>query len=97
MNTALPEMLEAIRADAARRAGVPLAAVQAAAPQSVTWPDGSLGCPEPGRLYTQALVQGWKVTVKAGAQTLDYHASLRGGWRHCPKGQGQRPVPDTRS
>ncbi len=39
---------------------------------SVTWDDGSLGCPEPGKSYTQALVQGQKIVVKAGGTTYDY-------------------------
>ena len=26
--------------------------------ESVVWNDGSLGCPEPGMMYTQALVNG---------------------------------------
>ena len=28
--------------------------------EQVTWPDGSLGCPEPGRSYSQALIAGFR-------------------------------------
>ena len=37
-----------------------------------TWNDASLGCPEPGMSYTQALVDGWRIVVKAGGSTYDY-------------------------
>jgi hypothetical protein len=33
--------------------------------EAVTWPDGALGCPEPGIVYTQALVPGYWVVVEA--------------------------------
>ena len=50
-------MLEQIRADAAQRAGVALDKVKVLTVESVTWSDCSLGCPEPGMMYTQALVR----------------------------------------
>jgi hypothetical protein len=40
---------------------------------SVTWPDGSLGCPEPGMMYTQALVDGTFVLLEAGGEQYQYH------------------------
>jgi hypothetical protein len=33
--------------------------------ESVIWSDGSLGCPEPGMMYTQALVDGYWVAIGA--------------------------------
>ena len=38
--------------------------------ESVTWSDGSLGCPEPGMMYTQALVRGHRIRVDAAGTTL---------------------------
>jgi hypothetical protein len=40
----------------------------------VTWPDGSLGCPEPGMNYTQALVQGSRIVLEAGGKQYHYHS-----------------------
>ena len=45
-------MLERIRADAAERVGVAPDQVKVLSVESVTWSDGSLGCPEPGMMYT---------------------------------------------
>ena len=33
---------------------------------------GSVGCPQPGAQYTQALVDGWWILVKVGDTTYDY-------------------------
>jgi hypothetical protein len=44
--------------------------VVSAEPQ--TWNDGSLGCPKPGFAYTQSIVDGYHVVVKASDRTLDY-------------------------
>ena len=89
----LPSIVTAVRADAQRRSGVPADRVSVASSESVTWSDGSLGCPQPGRLYTQALVPGWRIRVLAGDTTHDYHANLRGRWLWCPPGQAVDPVP----
>jgi hypothetical protein len=32
----------------------------------VTWSDGALGCPEPGMMYTQALVDGYRIILETG-------------------------------
>jgi hypothetical protein len=85
-------IVQAMMADAQQRTGV--AVVQVVQREAVTWPDGSLGCPEPGRLYTQALVRGWRIRIQAGGQQLDYHASERGRWLWCPPGRAVDPAPD---
>ena len=61
--------------------------------ESVTWSDGSLGCPQPGVMYTQALVPGWRVRLRGPAGEMDYHASLRGAQVLCPLGRATPPVP----
>ena len=40
--------------------------------EPVVWNDGSLGCPEPGMEYTQALVNGYWVVIEAAGQTYDF-------------------------
>mgnify|MGYP006921665931 CR=1 FL=1 len=40
--------------------------------EAVTWPDSALGCPSPGVMYTQALVDGLRVVVEAGGRRWDY-------------------------
>src|SRR5438046_8329384 len=45
--------------------------------ESVVWNDGALGCPAPGMMYTQALVNGYWVVIKAAAQTYDFRVGNR--------------------
>ena len=66
-----PKRWAAIIGDLTTR-GVPTGAVALASARSTTWNDGSLGCPKPGRSYTQAVVEGMQVVVKVGATEYDY-------------------------
>ena len=86
-------LVEPILADARQRSGD--ASAHVAAAEAVTWSDGSLGCPQPDRMYTQALVRGWRIRVAAAGQDLDYHASILGNWVLCPPGRAKAPVPDS--
>ncbi len=38
-----------------------------------TWPDTSLGMPEPGQMYAQMLTEGFRVVLKAAGKTYEYH------------------------
>ena len=60
-------------ADLARRLDVSPDAVTVVEALAVTWPDGSLGCPAPGMMYTQVLVDGTFVLLEAGGQRYEYH------------------------
>ena len=59
--------------------------------ESVVWNDGSLGCPEPGMGYTQALVNGYWVVIKAANRTFDFRVGRGGSFRLCPEGRGHPP------
>ncbi|WP_298828228.1 hypothetical protein [uncultured Piscinibacter sp.] len=85
--------LAAMRADAAMRASVTVADVHIESTQSVTWRDASLGCPQPGMMYAQILVPGWRVVIAAGGKRLDYHVGRRGNWLRCPADRVQEPLP----
>jgi hypothetical protein len=59
--------------------------------ESAVWSDGALGCPEPGMMYTQALVNGYWVVIEAAGQNYDFRVDSRGNFRLCPPGQGHPP------
>lgn len=65
-----PAKWEAIVADLVTRgvAGEPVLV----SAERVEFSDGSLGCPSPGMSYTQAIVDGYRVVVRADGRTLDY-------------------------
>ena len=72
-----------IVADAATVAGVDPAAVTLVSVKPVTWMDGSLGCPKPGVMYTQSVVPGFHVIVRAGDRKLDYRVGRAGTAKRC--------------
>jgi hypothetical protein len=67
--------LAAAIADLSRETGVDPDDVQVVVNEQVTWRDGSLGCPEPGMMYTQALVDGYRIVLRAGGEEVAYHGS----------------------
>lgn len=87
----LESITKAVLEDAARRTGLDEAVMKVESAIAVTWPDGSLGCPQPGMNYTMALVPGYRIKVRAGEQVLDYHASRRGYFVLCPAGWAEEP------
>lgn len=93
----IDRIVQAARADAAKRSGLAASQLPLVAAESVTWSDGSLGCPKPGMLYTQALVPGYRVKLKVGNEVWDYHAGERGGLVLCPPGLAREPGPSSRN
>jgi hypothetical protein len=69
----LKELANQAREDLARRLSLPAASIEVVEAQSVVWRDGSLGCPEPGMAYTQALVEGTLIHLRAGERDFYYH------------------------
>jgi hypothetical protein len=88
----LESVKEAALTDAAKRAGVSRNLLEVISAEAVTWSDGSLGCPQPGVMYTQALVPGYRVRIRAGGTEFDYHAGRTGAPVLCPPG---RAIPPT--
>jgi hypothetical protein len=76
-------IIDPIVADAAARLSVDPSAVAIVDAHAETWSDGSLGCPQPGMMYTQALVDGYQVVVEANGTRLDYRGSGPGQFRVC--------------
>jgi hypothetical protein len=64
--------------DLAVRLGVSADAITVVKSEPVTWSDGSLGCPQPGMSYTQAIVDGFQVVLSHEDRLFDYHAGAEG-------------------
>ena len=85
-------ILNLVRTEAARLAGVSVDEVGVVTATQVTWGDGSLGCPLPGEMYTQVLVPGYQIILQAGDQEYDFRASTEGDFRVCDQ-PGSRVPP----
>lgn len=75
--------LEIANADVRARLGTD-ADVEVVSHEEVTWPDGGLGCPEPGMSYTQALVNGERIVLRADGVDYEYHAGKNRPAFYCP-------------
>lgn len=62
------------RADLAQRLGVDEAAIEVVSVREVTWRDGSVGCPQPGMLYPQVLVNGSQIILRHAGVDYHYHS-----------------------
>lgn len=77
----LEPLIEQAKADLAQRLGVAESEIDVASAELVTWPDASLGCPQPGMQYAQVLTDGSLIVLKHAGQTYPYHT---GGSRYVP-------------
>jgi len=76
-------LLERIRADVVQRSGATRQEVVIVRDEAVVWPDGSLGCPEPGVAYLQVQIDGYWVVAQVGDMRYDYRVDAEGRFRLC--------------
>ena len=78
------DLLDRIYADLEKQIGADRSDFELLRAEAVEWPDGSLGCGEPGQMYTQALVRGYRIEIGYDDQKYDYRASEQGYFKLCP-------------
>jgi hypothetical protein len=90
---ALPEKVAHAIQDLANRLTIPPEEITLVDVVEVVWRDGSLGCPKPGMMYTQALVEGMRIRLVVGERIYHYHSSKRGQPFLCesPSVEGSLP------
>ena len=101
LGTALPAMagevpaalLDRIRTAVASEANVSAAEVKVISAQAVNWPNGALGCPKPGVMYTQAIVPGYRIELEASGRRFIYNASAKGTFKRCDNRFGAAMTP----
>jgi hypothetical protein len=79
------ELIERLIAELSAELARPSSDVHIESVQPVTWRDGSLGCPEPGMFYTQALVPGFRVILAVDERRFDYRTGSGGTFRRCDR------------
>ncbi|MFN2200145.1 MAG: hypothetical protein ACK2UO_03010 [Caldilineaceae bacterium] len=60
--------------DLSQRLGLPADEIEVSGVETVTWPDSSMGCPQPDMMYAQMLQEGVLIQLYANDQTYSYHA-----------------------
>ncbi len=72
----LSAAVDAAVADLIGRLGMGDNDIRVSSAETVTWSDGALGCPEPGTVYTQALVEdGYRIVLIANGEEYPYHGA----------------------
>jgi hypothetical protein len=85
----LPEVQVAIDeavVELARELDVDPDAIELTGVGSMTWSDGSLGCPEDGMMYTQALVSGYLFIVEVDGKPYEIHTNGLSHYVVCDDG-----------
>jgi hypothetical protein len=84
----------AARANLAERLGVDESNIAVVSAESVDWPNSALGCPEPGRAYSQVVTPGYRIVLAVDGATYAYHASRNGSPFYCaePGPSGSSPI-----
>jgi hypothetical protein len=72
-NSYIANLVQQAQQDLAKQLAVPVEQIEFVSFEDVLWPDGSLGCPQPGMAYTQVLVEGYRILLQYEGQTYAYH------------------------
>ncbi|MDQ2781859.1 MAG: hypothetical protein M3Y26_04900 [Actinomycetota bacterium] len=75
--------------DLCARLGLSFDEIRVVSAESITWPDRSLGCPHPGMVYPQVMVDGAKVVLEANGHRYAYHSGGGRGPFLCERGSGE--------
>ena len=70
------EFRQRAQADLAEKLGASVEQVEFVRMAPRTWPDASLGCPEPGKVYAKAATQGYMITLKHRDRSFTYHTDF---------------------
>ncbi|MGQ9675737.1 MAG: hypothetical protein ACUVX1_08725 [Chloroflexota bacterium] len=79
------------RADLADRLGISTDPMRVVSVEPREWPDASLGCPEPGKMYAQVVTPGFRVVLAVGERVYEYHTDRGETVVFCPN--RLEPVP----
>ena len=82
MNPVLPtpsisgmeSFIEKAKEDLAQRLSIPVTQINLIEATAVTWPDGSMGCPQPDMAYTQVQVDGLLIRLGVDDRVYEYHS-----------------------
>lgn len=70
--------IELAKKDFSQRTGISWSLISTKSAEAVDWPDTSLGCPEPDKMYAQVITPGYRIILTDGSTELEYHADQHG-------------------
>lgn len=79
----LQKLIETAAQDLTQRFSLPPEQIQFKEAAAVTWPDSSLGCPNPSSMYLQVLTPGYLIRLQAAEHVFEYHTDTKGTLVYC--------------
>lgn len=79
----MESLIEKAREDLAERLLIDTSQISLLEAREVTWPNASLGCPQPGMAYADVLTPGYLIILKANDLAFEYHASRESEVFYC--------------
>lgn len=76
--------------DLAKRFNIASDKIQVKEALVITWPDSSLGCPNPSSAYIQVMTPGYLIRLQASDRTYEYHTDTRSQVVYC---ENPAPLP----
>ncbi len=73
-NSGLERLVAQAKEDLAGRLAIDVAQIDLVEIEPVTWPDGSLGCPQPGMRYIQVPQDGALILLAVEGRVYEYHS-----------------------
>jgi len=67
------ELIRLAMQDLAGRLDISLESIELVQFETVVWPDGSLGCPQPGVEYPQVQSEGYRIQLRLSDRLYNYH------------------------
>jgi hypothetical protein len=88
-NAARQNAFRAASSQLSRDVNAPTDSIAGVSQDEMTWRDSCLGCAKTGESCTQVMTPGYRVVLRVGEATYEYHTDLGGIARLC----SQSPVP----
>jgi hypothetical protein len=88
----LGEQVSAAQFNLANRAGISADKIVVSEARVVNWGSSAIGCPQTGMSYTQAIVPGVQLLLKANGITYHYHGHKGGKLIFCPDNRVEEPA-----
>ncbi|MCS6841328.1 MAG: hypothetical protein NZ699_08825 [Roseiflexus sp.] len=79
------DLLARLVSDLAGRSGSDPSTITLISAEAVIWNDGSLGCPQPGMVYPQVQIEGYRVVLRVGDRNYDYRVGKGGSFVLCDR------------
>jgi hypothetical protein len=77
--------------DLATRLSVDAESISVISVEPIEWPNSALGCPAPGKVYTQGTVPGFRIRLEVEDQEYSYHTDRNGQFLLCPENNVDLP------